>query len=134
MNTIFAKTINIAFVLVLLGAPTVSCSGAKEKPIPGANIAGIRTPITRILISPLAFDAAIVAVEGLAHDVHEENLNGEEKTIFKLSDLKGNYINIVIDGSWDIYENDYLIVGGVYRRAKNEIEATQLEKIKLEEE
>ena len=73
-----------------------------------------------------------MAVEGLAHDVQNENTYGEEKTIFKLSDLKGNYINVSIKGSWDILDNDYLIVGGVYRKAQNQIEANQLEKIQLE--
>jgi hypothetical protein len=31
-------------------------------------------------------------------------------------------------------ENDHLIVGGIYRRARNEVEAEQVEKMKLEEE
>src|SRR3989304_4839322 len=63
-----------------------------ENEIPAVHIPGIRAPITKILISPLAFDGAIVAVEGIAHDVKQEKSDGQDKTstIFKLSDLQGN--------------------------------------------
>jgi hypothetical protein len=75
-------------------------------------------------------------VEGLAHDVKKETVNGgkTEKTFFKLADLRGNFINVSILGKWEIVENDHLIVGGIYRRARNEVEAEQVEKMKLEEE
>ena len=108
--------------------------GNKEKEIPGMNVPGIRTYVSRILISPLAFDGAIVAVEGIAHDV-QEITEGEGKiiTAFKLSDLRGNFINVSIQGKQNIAENDPLIVGGIYRRVKNEIEAEQFEKIELKE-
>ncbi|MBI2488082.1 MAG: hypothetical protein HYW01_14285 [Deltaproteobacteria bacterium] len=133
-QTIRGKNIEpfIVLAIVLL----IACGGGKEKEIPGMNIAGIRTTISRILISPLAFDSAIVAVEGLAHDVKKETVNGEktEKTFFKLADLRGNFINVSILGKWEIVENDHLIVGGIYRRTTNEIEAEQVEKIQLEEE
>ena len=134
-NTSHRKEITeLLFILpiVLL----VGCGGGKEKEIPGMNIPGIRTTISRILISPLAFDSAIVVVEGLAHDVKKQTGNGEEsgKTLFKLSDLRGNFINVSISGNWEIFEKDHLIVGGIYRRAANEIEAEQVEKIQLEEE
>jgi hypothetical protein len=110
----------------------IACSSGKEKEIPGMNIRGIRTSISRILISPLAFDGAIVAVEGLARDVKKESINKEGKIIFKLSDIRGNFINVSIRDTREIHENDYLIVGGIYRRTTNEIEAEQIEKIQLE--
>jgi hypothetical protein len=124
---VYTKVV-LVFLIIFGG-----CS-SKEKYIPGMNIPGIRASITRILISPLAFDGAIVAVEGIARDVQKETLNEEDKvvTMFKLSDLQGNFINVSIPGTCDIVENDYLIVGGIYRRTKNEIEAEQIEKIQLE--
>ena len=127
---------NIELFLVLTITLLVACGGGKEKEIPGMNIAGIRTTISRILISPLAFDGAIVAVEGSAHDAKKETVDGEktEKTFFKLADLRGNFINVSISGKWEIFENDDIIVGGIYRRTANEIEAEQLEKIQLEKE
>jgi hypothetical protein len=128
------KVIELFFILpiVLL----VVCGGGKEKEIPGMNISGIRTTISRILISPLAFDSAIVAVEGFAQDVKKQAGNGEEsgKTLFKIADLRGNFINVSISGNLEIFEKDHLIVGGIYRRTANEIEAEQVEKIQLEGE
>jgi hypothetical protein len=118
-----------AFLIIFVG-----CGSGKEKEIPGANIAGIRASIRKILISPLAFDGAIVAVEGLVHDVKKESLTGGKvATMFKLSDIQGDFINVSTTGVQQISENDYLIVGGIYRRAKNEIEAQEIEKIQLEE-
>ncbi|MER3446577.1 MAG: hypothetical protein C4291_06905 [Candidatus Dadabacteria bacterium] len=54
-------------------------------------------------------------------------------TTFKLSDLQGNFINVSTSGILEILENDYIVVGGIYRREKNEIEAQEIEKIQLEE-
>ena len=106
------------------------CGSRNEEEIPGANIAGIRASITKILISPLAFDGAVVAVEGLARDVKKENSDGQNAvTTFKLSDLQGNYIRVSIQGTLEISGNDYLVVGGIYRREKNEIEAQEIQKI-----
>ena len=123
-----------ALVLVVLVILIIGCA-KKENEIPAAHIPGIRAPITKILISPLAFDGAIVAVEGIAHDVMQEKSDGKDKTstIFKLSDLQGNYINVSTPGKREIFEYDYLVVGGIYRRAENLIEAQQIEIVVLEE-
>jgi hypothetical protein len=128
------KLIDLFLILSIL--LLAGCGADKEKEIPGMHIAGIRTTISRILISPLAFDSAIVAVEGLAQDVKKQTENGEEgyKTLFKLSDLRGNFLNVSVSGNWEIFEKDHLIVGGIYRRTTNEIEAEQVEKIQIEEE
>jgi hypothetical protein len=118
-----------ALLIILIG-----CGSRNEEEIPGANIAGIRAPITKILISPLAFDGAMVAVEGLARDVKKEG-SYEQKTVktFKLSDFQGNFINVSTSGTLEIVENEYLVVGGIYRREKNEIEAQEIQKIQVEE-
>lgn len=126
---LFLTTLVPALLMILTG-----CGSRNEKEIPGANIAGIRASITKILISPLAFDGAIVAVEGLAHDVKKESSDGRKAaTAFKLSDLQGNFINVSESAALEISENDYLVVGGIYRREKNEIEAQEIQKIQLEE-
>jgi hypothetical protein len=118
---------------LLLIFSITACGGEKE--IPAPQIGGIRTTISRILISPLAFDGAEVALEGIAHDISEAK-TGEDVPIiiFKLTDLGGNFINVSIPSSWVVMEDDYMVVGGIYRRAKNEIEAEQLEVIVLEED
>lgn len=110
-----------------------ACAGEKE--IPGAHILGIRTTIDRILINPLAFDSAQVALQGTAQDINETKTDeGMPALIFKITDPAGNFINVSIPTSWVVEEDDYLVVGGIYRRLKNEIEAQQLEVIFLEED
>ncbi len=117
-----------ALLIILTGC------GHRSEEIPGANIIGIRATITKILISPLVFDGAIVAVEGLAHDVKKESSKEQKPvTIFKLSNLQGDFINVSTSDTLEISENDYLVVGGIYRREKNEIEAQEIQKIQLEQ-
>lgn len=117
-----------ALLIILTGC------GSRNEEIPGANIIGIRATITKILISPLAFDGAIVAVEGLARDAKKESSKGQKPvTTFKLSDLQGNFINVSTPDTLEISENDYLVVGGTYRKEKNEIEAQEIQKIQLEQ-
>jgi len=126
---------NLRFFTLLTIILLAGCNAGKEKEIPGIHIPGIRTTISRILISPLAFDGAIVAVEGLVHNLksEQENPATKEKIFFQLVDLRGNMINVSIPGRWDIVEKDHIIVGGIYRRTPNEIEAEQLEIIPLAE-
>lgn len=126
---LFQTALVLALLIILTG-----CRNRNVEEIPGANIAGIRASITKILISPLAFDGAIVAVEGLAHDVKKERSDRRERvTAFKLSDLQGNFINVSASVASEVSENDYLVVGGIYRREKNEIEAQEIQKIQLKE-
>ncbi len=115
---------------------TVS-SGCNKEPeyLPGSSVQGFRAPISKILFSPIAFDGATVAVEGIVTgvDVQGEGSDGEKVTYFRLSDLNGNYINVNMPGSWDIADDEYMIVGGVYKKNSNEIEAEQFEKIILQD-
>jgi len=120
-------------------------SGCNKKPeyIPGAGIQGYRAPISKILFSPVAYDGATVAIEGFVRDYKEESDEEVEnadtveaddiKTTFKLTDLNGNYINILMPGQWEVENNNYLIVGGIYRKNGNELEAQQFEKVDFED-
>ncbi|MCH7949620.1 MAG: hypothetical protein IH875_03990 [Candidatus Dadabacteria bacterium] len=114
-------------------------AGCNKDPdyIPGLGIQGYRAPISKILFSPLAYDGATVAIEGFARDFAEEPVDGSDTsedvtTTFKLTDLKGNYIIILLPGQWEIVDNDYLIVGGIYRKNGNELEAQQFEIVDFE--
>lgn len=110
-----------------------ACGGEKE--IPAPQVMGIRTTVERILINQLAFDSAQVAVEGIAHDISEAKTDeGVPITIFKLTDRAGNYIDVSMPTSWVVEEDDYVVVGGTYRRLENQIEAQQLEVIVLDED
>jgi hypothetical protein len=124
---------NKFFPSLLLIALITACGGKKE--IPAPQILGIRTTIERILINQLAFDSAQVAVEGVARDISEAKTDeGVPIVVFKLTDRTGNFIDVSIPTSWVVKEDDYMVVGGIYRRSKNEIEAQQMEVIVLEED
>ena len=124
------KTYLIAAVLVSLAG--VACN-KKPEYVPGSSVQGFRAAISKILFSPIAFDGATVAVEGIVAQVRE--VNPEQKDVsteFKLVDLNGNFINVDMPGSWEIADNDYIVVGGIYRKNGNILEAEQFEKIVLE--
>ncbi|GBD38033.1 hypothetical protein HRbin37_00278 [bacterium HR37] len=110
-------------IITLLYMIGCTSTGKKEQPL-STEIPGIKTQISKILISPLAFDGAIVVVEGIAKDV--SYTRGITK--FKVSDTLGNFINVSFTKPLDIEEDDYIAVGGIYRRTKNEIEAREVRK------
>lgn len=126
------------FALIAFISSFVFTAACSKKPeyIPGSSVQGFRAPISKILFSPVAFDGATVAVEGIVTDVSTESGQpGEDMvTNFKISDLNGNYINVYMPDTWEISENDYMIVGGIYRKNGNVIEAEELEKIVLQKD
>ena len=146
-------------------------TGCNKKPeyLPGSSVQGIRAPIAKVLFSPIAYDGAVLKLEGIITELTIEKNYGEEDstdedsrdedtpdapddasadvdgydesveedditTLFKLRDLQGNYINIILPGSWDIYEDEYIIVGGTYRKNENELEARQFEMMVFDKE
>lgn len=134
INTKIERTYIIIPLLLLL-----LIAGCNKNPdyIAGLGIQGYRAPISKILFSPLAYDGATLAIEGFARDFAEEPVDGSDTsedvtTTFKLTDLKGNYIIILLPGQWEIVDNDYLIVGGIYRKNGNELEAQQFEIVDFE--
>lgn len=126
------------FALIAVISAFVFTAACNKKPdyVPGSSVQGFRAPISKILFSPVAFDGATVAVEGIVTDVSTESEQpGEDMvTNFKISDLNGNYINVYMPDTWEISENDYMIVGGIYRKNGNVIEAEEMEKIVLQKE
>jgi len=118
--------------------------------MPGQSVQGIRAPISKVLFSPIAFDGAVLKIEGYITDlivegqIDNENASSEAPglskadpedltTLFKLMDTKGNYVNIILPGTWEISDDDYLIVGGTYRKNGNELEARQFEVVEFKE-
>ncbi|HSC36088.1 MAG TPA: hypothetical protein VLG45_12500 [Thermodesulfobacteriota bacterium] len=117
---------------VMLFALAAGCNKEPEY-VPGMSVQGFRASISKILFSPIAFDGATVAVEGIAASVSEVDPEQEDAmTNFRLVDLNGNFINVEMPGSWEISDNDYLIVGGIYRKNGNILEAAQYEMVELE--
>jgi len=135
VSTLFGKYSVILPLLIIF-----FFAGCNKKPeyIPGAGIQGYRAPIAKILFSPVAYDGATVAVEGFVRDYKEESEGNEPKeenitTTFKLTDLKGNYINVLMPGQWEVEDNSYLVVGGIYRKNGNELDAEQFEKVEFQD-
>lgn len=130
-NSVFASPLLFFFLLMILAA------GCNKKPeyIPGSSVQGYRAPIYKILFSPIAFDGRLVAVEGIVSglEVDMEHPEGPT-TFFRLMDLKGNYIEVEMPGTWDIQDNDYIVVGGIYRKNGSYIESEQYERIVLEQD
>lgn len=133
------------FVFLLLG-----CNKQPEY-IPGQSVQGINVPIAKVLFSPLAFDGALVKVQGhVAGLLVEGDIDDEETpsgapeiqetepedltTLFKLVDTKGNYLTIILPGTWEIEDGDYLIVGGIFRKDGSEIEAQEFEIAEFDED
>ncbi len=137
MKEINAKIEGTYIIIPLLLLLLIAGCNKDPDYIPGLGIQGYRAPISKILFSPLAYDGATVAIEGFARDFAEEPVDGSDTseditTTFKLTDLKGNYIIILLPGQWEIVDNDYLIVGGIYRKNGNELEAQQFEIVDFE--
>lgn len=137
MKKINAKIERTYIIIPLLLLLLIAGCNKDPDYIPGLGIQGYRAPISKILFSPLAYDGATVAIEGFARDFAEEPVDGSDTseditTTFKLTDLKGNYIIILLPGQWEIVDNDYLIVGGIYRKNGNELEAQQFEIVDFE--
>lgn len=134
---------NVLVILPVLMILVITGCNKKPEYIPGAGIQGYRAPIAKILFSPVAYDGATVAIEGFVRDYKEEGAGDSEETdevksddintTFKLTDLNGNYINILMPGQWEVENNNYLIVGGIYRKNGNELEAQQFEKVEFED-
>ncbi len=127
------KPERVFLIAAVLFSALVACN-KKPEYIPGSSVQGFRASISKILFSPIAFDGATVAVEGIVAGVVEENAGSKEViTNFKLSDLNGNFVNVEMPGSWEIADDDYMVVGGIYRKNGNVIEADEFEKIVLQD-
>gem|GEM_PF-787519 len=135
--------------LLLIFLVAAGCN-KKSEYMPGQSVQGIRAPISKVLFSPIAFDGAVLKIEGYITDlivegqIDNENASSEAPglskadpedltTLFKLMDTKGNYVNIILPGTWEISDDDYLIVGGTYRKNGNELEARQFEVVEFKE-
>ncbi|MCK5390904.1 MAG: hypothetical protein KAJ31_00595, partial [Deltaproteobacteria bacterium] len=138
MKNIITKIERTYIIFPLLLFVVIAGCNKEPKVIHGLGIQGYRAAISKILFSPIAYDGATVAIEGFVRGFAEETEDGASAdeditTTFKLTDLNGNYINILMPGQWEIIDNDYLIVGGIYRKNGNELEAKQFEKVDFDD-
>ncbi len=125
------------FVLIFIPAILISCH--KQWQDPNTAVPYTHTTIREILIAPIGYDAAGVAVEGMVWDLKYDLLVEDEKEIpytsFKIADSDGNYVNVFAEGNYPLIDGDQVKVIGVYRRQLttdyrnyiNEIDANSIE-------
>ena len=122
----------------------ISCNRTWQDP--NAIIPAAKISIASLISVPTVYDGAGVMVKGMVWDVVNDELvylsDGYVETLafslFKLSDKKGNYVNIYTEDYFDINEGDIVEVIGIYRRDfvgskrnyTNEIEAKNIRVIK----
>lgn len=114
------KYLFILFFLVLF-----SCN-KNSKELPPFNVPGIKTNITKIQVSPLAFDGAIVVIIGTVISVKENTLT--------LADEKGSTLWVKTNNEPQLSQNDQVLVSGIFRRSINTIEADQIIKVIVDDD
>ena len=120
----------IIFVTSLLGCGSSKGSGSKY-PI---NVTGIKTSISKIQISPIAYDRAIVAIQGNVVDIIEEDYSEENNILFTLSDPEGFKIDVNYTGSSTISKGEIVIISGKYIKNENTIYSDYIYKVLQHEE
>ena len=122
----------------------ISCNRTWKNPnttLPAAKIS-----IASLISVPTVYDGAGVVVKGMVWDVVNDELvylkDGYVETLnfslFKLSDKKGNFVNVYTEDIDSISEGDLVEVVGIYRREFlsdkrtyiNEVEAKNIKVIK----
>lgn len=127
------------FLLVFLPVLIAAFGCAREWKNPDTALAVKELKIESILINPIIYDSAGVAVEGKVWDLKFEELQQKTElpyTSFKLADEDGHYVNVFASGHLPIAEGEIVEVTGIYRRQfptevhnfVNEIEAERVER------
>ena len=122
----------------------VSCHRTWQDP--NTSIPAAKISIASLISVPTVYDGAGVAIKGMVWDVVNDEVvflnDGYVETLnfslFKLSDKKGNFVNIYTEDNLDIREGDLVEVVGIYRREfltdrrtyTNEVEAKNIKVLK----
>lgn len=96
---------------------SISCGQKKDIELLGQDIPGVETRISRILINKYAFEKAIIKIKG---KVKNKEIYGTQGILkFRLTDKKGNFVNVISNKLVEIKEDDYLVLSGIYNSAEN---------------
>ena len=122
----------------------ISCNRTWQDP--NTTLPAARISIVSLISVPTVYDGAGVVVKGMVWDVVNDELvylnDGNVETlafsVFKLSDKKGNFVNIYTEDEIGINEGDIVEVVGIYRREFiaerrnyiNEVEAIDIKILK----
>lgn len=106
----------------------------KEDPKQVYDLPGIETTISKIQISPLAYDRARVAVRGIVIDIGKpEDETGNKREII-ISDAYQNSQKIIYDGETEEIESgDLVLISGIFDRSTKTIITDRIMKIPYKE-
>ncbi|NIP31360.1 MAG: hypothetical protein GTO02_17130 [Candidatus Dadabacteria bacterium] len=124
------KICSITLTLLLVLTITYGCS--KKKKAEPFNVPGVKTDISRVLISPLAFDGATVAIIGYVKDfsISEEP---NQSNVLLLSDKLDNTIIIEFLDNFQTTLGEQILVSGKFIKETNRIVEAKLYKIVIED-
>lgn len=133
----------------------ISACPKKQPQQPAFNVAGMKTTIKRVQVSPIAFAGAKIVVLGFITDITyadevdnttEIDENGEEvkeeeeieeiqeENILILSDSQGNIINVQFDEIQELAVNDTVVVSGKYNNGTNTIVSDEIIKVIIDKD
>ena len=118
--------------LTLLLILTISYGCAEKKEVEPFNVPGIKTTISQILISPLAFDGAIVAFTGNVKDTLI-NETKEKPNELIVTDNYTSEIIVEFSDDFSALPDEFILVSGKFVRELNRITDAKLYKIVIED-
>ena len=121
-----------AITLTLLLILTISYSCSEKKEIEPFNVPGIKTTASRILISPLAFDGAVVAITGNIKDILITDDNSSPNQLI-LTDEYNTDINVEFKDDFDGLPDEFILVSGKFVKELNKITDAKLYRIIIED-
>lgn len=126
------KTLILSILLTCILISYAGCK--KEDPEQIYDLPGIETTISKIQISPLAYDRARVAVRGIIVNITgaEDGNSGKREII--ISDAYQNTQKIVYEGKTEEFDSgDLVLVSGIFDRSTKRIITDRIMKIPYKE-
>ena len=142
------KLLFLSTIILIAGCPK------KQPKQPAFNVAGMKTTIKRVQVSPIAFAGAKIVVLGFITDISyadevdtevSEDDNGnqdeavddveiQEENILILSDSQGNTINVEFEDTDNFAINDTVVVSGNYNNGTNTIVSDEIIKVVIDKD
>ena len=140
------KLLFFSTIILLAGCPK------KQPQQPAFNVAGMKTTIKRVQVSPIAFAGAKIVVLGfiteinyadevdtdVQSDKNDEEITEEteiqEENILVLSDSQGNTINVQFEETDEFAINDTVVVSGKYNNGTNTIVSDEIIKVVIDKD
>ena len=140
------KLLFFSTIILLAGCPK------KQPQQPAFNVAGMKTTIKRVQVSPIAFAGAKIVVLGFITEINHtdevdtdvqsdenneeitEETEIQEENILVLSDSQGNTINVQFEETDEFAINDTVVVSGKYNNGTNTIVSDEIIKVVIDKD